>query len=72
MIGDGYATADDVDTAMRLGCGYPKGLAAMLDERGVKNVTETLAELAAAGLFTDDTAPLLTMLAKQGKDTLRS
>lgn len=72
MIGDGYATADDVDTAMRLGCGYPKGLAAILDERGVKNVTETLAELAAAGLFTDDTAPLLTMLAKQGKDTLRS
>ncbi|MEY9215447.1 3-hydroxyacyl-CoA dehydrogenase [Thermobifida halotolerans] len=71
MIGDGYATADDVDTAMRLGCGYPRGLAEMLDERGVKNVTGTLADLAGLGLFTDDVAPLLTLLAARGRDTLR-
>ncbi len=72
MVGDGYATADDVDTAMRLGCGYPRGLVEMLDERGVKNVTDTLADLSRLGLFTDDVAPLLTMLAARGRDTLRS
>jgi len=26
MIESGYATADDIDTAMSLGCGYPKGV----------------------------------------------
>ncbi|KUP96193.1 3-hydroxyacyl-CoA dehydrogenase [Thermobifida cellulosilytica] len=72
MVGDGYATADDVDTAMRLGCGYPAGLIAMLDERGVKNVTDTLADLSRLGLFTDAAAPLLTMLAARGRDTVRS
>ena len=25
MVSDGYATEADVDTAMRLGCGYPQG-----------------------------------------------
>ncbi|MBV9292326.1 MAG: 3-hydroxybutyryl-CoA dehydrogenase [Frankiales bacterium] len=32
MAGDGYATEDDIDTAMRLGCGYPRGPFAMLAE----------------------------------------
>jgi len=25
MLGSGYASAEDIDTAMTLGCGYPKG-----------------------------------------------
>ena len=42
MIGDGYATAKDVDTAMRFGCGYPKGPTELLEERGAENVITTL------------------------------
>jgi 3-hydroxybutyryl-CoA dehydrogenase len=34
MVQDGYASAADVDTAMTLGCGYPRGPLAMLDAAG--------------------------------------
>jgi 3-hydroxybutyryl-CoA dehydrogenase len=34
MVQDGYASAADVDTAMMLGCGYPRGPLQMLDESG--------------------------------------
>lgn len=42
MIGDGYASAKDVDTAMRFGCGYPKGPTELLEERGAESVITTL------------------------------
>jgi 3-hydroxybutyryl-CoA dehydrogenase len=32
MVADRYATPEDVDTAMRLGCGYPQGLFVMLED----------------------------------------
>ncbi len=38
----GYASVDDIDTAMRLGCGYPTGPFAVLDELGLDVVLETL------------------------------
>jgi 3-hydroxybutyryl-CoA dehydrogenase len=34
MVQDGYASAADVDTAMTLGCGYPRGPLELLDETG--------------------------------------
>jgi len=34
MVQDGYATAADIDTAMMLGCGYPRGPLEMLDHIG--------------------------------------
>jgi 3-hydroxybutyryl-CoA dehydrogenase len=34
MAEDRYAAADDIDTAMRLGCGYPKGPFALLETAG--------------------------------------
>jgi 3-hydroxybutyryl-CoA dehydrogenase len=34
MVQDGYATAADIDTAMTLGCGYPRGPMQMLDAAG--------------------------------------
>ncbi|TDQ47945.1 3-hydroxyacyl-CoA dehydrogenase [Actinorugispora endophytica] len=72
MVGEGYATADDVDTAMRLGCGYPKGPIEMLDERGVKWTTGVLEDLAESGLAQGvRTAPLLLLLEKEGRDSLR-
>src|SRR3954452_14677510 len=48
MVDDGYATRDDVDTAMRLGCGYPDGPFAMLDAVGAGSVVERLGSIAAA------------------------
>jgi 3-hydroxybutyryl-CoA dehydrogenase len=35
MLEAAYATADDIDAAMRLGCGYPAGPFEMLDEIGL-------------------------------------
>jgi 3-hydroxybutyryl-CoA dehydrogenase len=45
MVEDNYATRDDVDTAMRLGCGYPRGPFALLDEIGPKVVADALDQM---------------------------
>ena len=34
MVQDGYASAADIDTAMMLGCGYPRGPLQLLDAAG--------------------------------------
>ncbi|HYK26625.1 MAG TPA: 3-hydroxyacyl-CoA dehydrogenase NAD-binding domain-containing protein [Streptosporangiaceae bacterium] len=38
MVGDGYASPADVDTAMTLGCGYPQGPFELLDAAGPAKV----------------------------------
>jgi len=45
MLDDNYASRDDIDTAMRLGCGYPRGPFAMLDEMGPAKVADALDRL---------------------------
>jgi 3-hydroxybutyryl-CoA dehydrogenase len=45
MVQDGYASAADVDTAMTLGCGYPRGPLAMLDDIGAGRVQTVLAAM---------------------------
>jgi 3-hydroxybutyryl-CoA dehydrogenase len=42
MLEDNYATRQDIDTAMRLGCGYPRGPFELLDEIGPKVVADAL------------------------------
>jgi 3-hydroxybutyryl-CoA dehydrogenase len=42
MLDDNYATRTEIDTAMRLGCGYPRGPFELLDEIGAKVVAEGL------------------------------
>ncbi|WP_460754897.1 3-hydroxyacyl-CoA dehydrogenase [Nocardiopsis oceani] len=60
MIGDGYASAKDIDTAMRFGCGYPKGPTELLDERGAESVITTLVAMSEYSLTTIAVpAPLL-------------
>ncbi|CAM3762390.1 hypothetical protein GCM10009799_43390 [Nocardiopsis rhodophaea] len=51
MVGQGYATAQDVDTAMRFGCGYPKGPVELLEEIGVEKVAEDHFQLTNNGLI---------------------
>ena len=48
MVQDGYASAADIDTAMMLGCGYPRGPLEMLDEAGAANVASVLEAMHAA------------------------
>ena len=38
MVQDGYASPADIDAAMTLGCGYPRGPFALLDEAGPATV----------------------------------
>jgi 3-hydroxybutyryl-CoA dehydrogenase len=35
MLETGYSTADDIDAAMKLGCGYPVGPFELLDDLGL-------------------------------------
>ncbi|TWE07962.1 3-hydroxybutyryl-CoA dehydrogenase [Rudaeicoccus suwonensis] len=46
MLDSGYATAEDIDTAMSAGCGYPTGPFAMLDAIGADAVADSLLEQA--------------------------
>jgi 3-hydroxybutyryl-CoA dehydrogenase len=67
MFQDGYASPADIDTAMMLGCGYPRGPLQMLDEAGAANVVGVLEAMHAA---TGDPAftpvPLLAEYATAG------
>ena len=42
MFETGYATRDDIDAAMRFGCGYPVGPLSALDARGLAAVAQAL------------------------------
>jgi 3-hydroxybutyryl-CoA dehydrogenase len=45
MVGDGYATPDDIDTAMTKGAGYPEGPISVLDGQGLDSVLTRLLRL---------------------------
>ncbi len=67
MFQDGYASPADIDTAMMLGCGYPRGPLQMLDDAGPAHVVTVLDAMHAA---TGDPAftpvPLLAEYATAG------
>ena len=42
MFESGYASATDIDNAMRFGCGYPKGPLTVIDELGAGTVRDQL------------------------------
>jgi 3-hydroxybutyryl-CoA dehydrogenase len=48
MVDDGYATVEDVDIAMRLGCGYSAGPFELVDAIGADEVRSGLLHLSAA------------------------
>ena len=67
MFQDGYASPADIDNAMMLGCGYPRGPLQMLDDAGPAHVVTVLEAMHAA---TGDPAftpvPLLAEYATAG------
>ena len=67
MVQDGYASPQDVDAAMTLGCGYPRGPMRMLDDAGLSPAVAVLAAMHQA--YGDPgyaPAPLLTEMAAAG------
>jgi 3-hydroxybutyryl-CoA dehydrogenase len=62
----GYATREDIDTAMRLGCGLPAGPLTMLDRIGLDVVERELADLhRRTGRAAHAPAPLLTAMVQR-------
>ena len=67
MVEGGYATADDVDAAMRFGCGYPVGPIAAIDAIGLDRFTDTLTALyAETGERVHAPSPVLKQLVAAG------
>jgi 3-hydroxybutyryl-CoA dehydrogenase len=72
MYESGYASMEDIDTAMRLGCGYPAGPFEMLDRLGLETVRDGLRALYAE--YRDPSfapAPLLDQLVTAGVRSIR-
>ncbi|MGQ4358613.1 3-hydroxyacyl-CoA dehydrogenase family protein [Streptomyces sp. SAS_272] len=66
MVHDGYATAEDVDTAMRLGCGWREGPLAVLDAIGLDTARDLLSRLAETSDGHASPAPVLDELIARG------
>jgi 3-hydroxybutyryl-CoA dehydrogenase len=67
MLASGYATRDDIDAAMRFGCGYPIGPLALIDAVGSDTVISGLEKLhAETGDPLHAPAPALSDLASAG------
>jgi 3-hydroxybutyryl-CoA dehydrogenase len=67
MLASGYATREDIDAAMRFGCGYPVGPLALIDALGAETVIDGLkALLAQTGDPLHEPAPALSNLAGAG------
>ncbi|NEC84873.1 3-hydroxyacyl-CoA dehydrogenase family protein [Streptomyces sp. SID12501] len=66
MVHDGYATAEDVDTAVRLGCGWREGPLAVLDAIGLDTARDVLSRLAETADGHAAPAPVLDELIARG------
>src|SRR5215510_3561247 len=67
MFESGYATAGDIDNAMRFGCGYPQGPLTLLDVLGPARVRDALAaRYAETGDHLHQPADLLERIASEG------
>ena len=68
MVQNGYASTQDVDAAMRFGCGYPVGPLAMADAIGLDVLRDALGELyEETGERVHAPAPILKQLVAAGK-----
>lgn len=66
MVHEGYASAEAVDTAVRLGCGWRDGPLAVLDAIGLDTARDVLARLGDLGGGHRAPAPVLDELIAQG------
>ena len=66
MVQDGYATAEAVDTAVRLGCGWSEGPLAVLDAIGLETARQLIADLGERAEQPFAPAPVLDRLVDRG------
>lgn len=66
MVHDGYATAEDIDTALRLGCGWREGPLAVLDAIGLDTARDLLSRLTETADGHPAPAPVLDELIARG------
>ena len=72
MVEEGYASPDDVDTAMRAGCGFPRGPVEETDARGLDAVLAGLLSLhASSGDPATEPVGLLREYVASGRHTVR-
>jgi 3-hydroxybutyryl-CoA dehydrogenase len=68
MFEAGYASRDDIDAAMRFGCGYPVGPLALLDEIGIDTAYDVLDALyESTGHRLHAPAPILKQMVAAGR-----
>ncbi len=71
MYAEGYASRDDIDAAMRFGCGYPAGPLAVVEQLGIAAVRDQLAaRFAETGDELHRPADLLQRLADEGASSV--
>ena len=72
MLDSGYASAQDIDTAMTAGCGYPQGPFAYVDQLGPEYVIDGLGQMyAETGEQVYFPSPILGEQADSGRPFLR-
>jgi enoyl-CoA hydratase/3-hydroxyacyl-CoA dehydrogenase len=67
IVRNGVATIDDVETAVKLGLGYPKGILEMADEWGLDKIVEALENLRSKYGDAYKPDPLLVSMVSEGK-----
>jgi len=68
LLREGIASKEDIDKAVKLGLGYPKGIFEYADEFGIDKVVDTLVELKNKfGLEECDPDPLLLKMKNENK-----
>ncbi len=68
MYESGYASRDDIDAAMRFGCGYPVGPLALLDKIGIDTAYDVLDALySSTGRRLHAPAPILKQMIAAGR-----
>jgi len=68
LVREGIATREDVDKAVKLGLGFPRGILEMADDWGIDNIVKALNELYAQfnyEMYKVD--PLLTQMVNEGR-----
>jgi enoyl-CoA hydratase/3-hydroxyacyl-CoA dehydrogenase len=67
LLRNGVASKEDIETAVKLGLGWPKGVFEIADELGLDNVVSALNKLAEKYGEYNKPDPLLTQLVSEGK-----
>jgi enoyl-CoA hydratase/3-hydroxyacyl-CoA dehydrogenase len=67
LLRNGVASKEDIETAVKLGLGWPKGVFEIADELGLDNVVSALNKLAEKYGEYNRPDPLLTQLVSEGK-----